>query len=59
MIRRASWTFPDYTTKYSEKYNDFVSFLNEESLAVGIKWYNANSKTSYKQDISTHDTKKY
>ena len=48
-----------YDKNILKKYNDFVSFLNEESLAVGIKWYNANSKTSYKQDISTHDTKKY
>lgn len=47
-----------YDKNILKKYNDFVSFLNEESLAVGIKWYNANSKTSYKQDISTHDTKK-
>ena len=41
-----------------KKYNDFVTFLNNENLALGIKWHNTNSNTSYKQEISTNDAKK-
>lgn len=47
-----------YDKNILKKYNDFVAFLNNENLALGIKWHNTNSKTSYKQDISTDDTKK-
>lgn len=47
-----------YDKNVLKKYNDFVSFLNEEDLALGIKWHNANSSISYKQEISTNDAKK-
>ena len=35
-----------------------VTFLNGEDLALGIKWHNINSNVSYKQEITTNDTKK-
>ncbi len=47
-----------YDKNVLKKYNDFVVFLNNEELAVGIQWYNINSRNSYKQEISTNDTKK-
>lgn len=47
-----------YDKNILKKYNDFVTFLNNENLALGIKWHNTNSNTSYKQEISTNDTKK-
>lgn len=47
-----------YDKNILKKYNNLISFLNNENLALGIKWYNTNSKVSYKQDISTNDTKK-
>lgn len=47
-----------YDKNVLKKYNDFISFLNNENLALGIKWCNTNSKVSYKQEISANDTKK-
>lgn len=47
-----------YDKNILKKYNDFVSFLNNENLALGIKWHNTNSNTLYKQEISTNDAKK-
>lgn len=55
----------DNITKYSElydkniikKYNDFICYLNTENLSLGLKWYNYNSKTSFKQNIDYKDTK--
>lgn len=46
-----------YDKNTLKKYNDFIAFLNNENLALGIKWCNVNSNTSYKQEISTNDVK--
>ena len=47
-----------YDKNVLKKYNDFIAFLNIEDLALGIKWQNTNSNTSYNQEISTNDSKK-
>lgn len=47
-----------YDKNILKKYNDLVTFLNGEDLALGIKWHNINSNVSYKQEITTNDTKK-
>lgn len=47
-----------YDKNILKKYNDFVSFLNHSDLALGVKWCNFNSNTSFRQDITVDDTKK-
>lgn len=47
-----------YDKNVLKKYNDFVTFLSNEGLSLGIKWCNTNSKISYKQNITRSDTKK-
>jgi len=47
-----------YDKNVIKKYNDFISYLNNEKLSFGLKWHNSVSNVSIKEDIKLEDTKK-
>ena len=45
--------------KTISKYNDLITFLNEEKLYIGIQWCNDRAKISYRESINKTNVKNY
>lgn len=45
----------NYDKQVIKKYDNFISYLNEENLSVGLKWYNATSQASINENIDIAD----
>ena len=48
-----------YDKKTISKDNDFITFLNEEKLSIGIQWCNARANVSYRESINKTNVQKY
>ena len=48
-----------YDKKTISKYNDFITFLSEEKLSIGIQWCNDRAKISYRESINKTNVKNY
>lgn len=54
-IQNYSETYDKQTIK---KYSDFMSYLNNEKLSLGIKWCNAGTNTKINHEIDIKDAQK-
>ena len=48
-----------YDKKTISKYNDFITFLSEEKLSIGIQWCNDRANVSYRESINKTNVQKY